>query len=181
MTKRNLCSKPHYWPEAIDIDGDGNLYFSDVVAKKLYCFTRGTDGSLQKQEQLLLQGFKHAAGISIDRGKELLYLGVTLRDDQVSKVLQIPLGLLDRVQEFEYSYEKLKTESSEFLELKSNFQETAAELSSKSAEVETLRKELSDLEMNRSIIWFVAGASVFLIGFLLGLSARRQRRKSPLR
>lgn len=109
MTNRNLCSKAHYWPEAIDFDGQGNLYFSDIVAKKLYRFRREEDGSLGKQEQLLLQGFKHAAGISIDRGNELLYLGVTLRGDQVSKVLQIPLGLLNRGQEFEYSYEKLKS------------------------------------------------------------------------
>jgi hypothetical protein len=108
MTKRNLCSKSHNWPEAIDLDGDGNLYFSDVVAKKLYRFTREGDGSLQKKEELLLQGFKYAAGISIDRENKLLYIGVSLQGEQVSKVLQIPLGLLNRCQDFEYSYENLK-------------------------------------------------------------------------
>ena len=72
MTKRNLCSKSHKWPEAIDIDGDGNLYFSDVVAKKIYRFTREGDRSLKKEEQLLLQGFKHASGISIDRDQHSL-------------------------------------------------------------------------------------------------------------
>jgi SH3 domain protein len=115
----------------------------------------------------------HQAAELIEKNNEL---------KAVNKNLTEELGQTkSRASTLNDSYEKLKTESSEFLELKSNFQETASELSSKSAEVETLRKELSDLEMNRSIIWFVAGASVFLIGFLLGLSARRQRRKSPLR
>jgi hypothetical protein len=108
MTKRNLCSKSHKWPEAIDIDGDGNLYFSDVVAKKIYRFTRERDGSLKKKEELLFKGFKHAAGISIDRENKFLYLGVRLQGDPVSKVLQIPLGLLNRCQDIEYSYENLK-------------------------------------------------------------------------
>lgn len=108
MTKRNLCSISHKWPEAIDIDGHGNLYFSDIVAKKLYRFTRQTDGSLKLKEQLLLEGFKYLAGISIDRENKHLYLGATLQDEQVSKVLQIPLGLLNRCQDFEYSYENLK-------------------------------------------------------------------------
>lgn len=108
MTKRNLCSLSHQWPEAVDIDGDGNLYFTDTVAKKLYRFPRQTDGSLKLKEQLLLEGFKHLAGISIDRENELLYLGAALKDEQVSKVLQIPLGLLNRCQDFEYSYENLK-------------------------------------------------------------------------
>jgi sugar lactone lactonase YvrE len=108
MTKRNLCSESHNWPEAIDFDGDGSLYFSDVVAKKLDRFPREGDGSLQEKEQLLLKGFKHAAGISIDRENKLLYFGVRLQGDRVSKVLQIPLGLLDRCQECDYSYQKLK-------------------------------------------------------------------------
>jgi len=90
------------------MDGDGNLYFSDVVAKKLYRFSRERDGRLIGKEELLLKGFEHAAGISIDRENQLLYFGVRLRDDRVSKVLQIPLGLLDRCQDFEYSYKNLK-------------------------------------------------------------------------
>jgi hypothetical protein len=108
MLTRNLCSKSHKWPEAIDMDGDGNLYFSDAVAKKLYRFTRERDGSLQKKEQLLIQGFKHVGGISIDRQNKLLFLGVRLQGDLVSKVLQIPLELLDHCQDFEYSYKDLK-------------------------------------------------------------------------
>jgi hypothetical protein len=108
MNKRNLCSKSHKWPEAIDIDGDGNLYFSDAVAKELYRFSRERDGSLKNNEELLLKGFKHIGGISIDRQNRLLYLGVTLQEDPVSKVLQIPLGLLNRCQDYKYSYENLK-------------------------------------------------------------------------
>jgi hypothetical protein len=108
MTRRNLCSKSHKWPEAIDMDEDGNLYFSDVVEKKLYRFVRDGDGSLQENEQLLLKGFKHAAGISIDRENKLLYFGVRLPGDRVTKMLQIPLGLLDHSQEYEYSYQNLK-------------------------------------------------------------------------
>lgn len=103
-----ISSQSHKWPEAIDVDGDGHLYVSDVVAKKLYRFKREPDGSLQKVEQLLLEGFEHAAGISIDKDNRLLFLGARLQGDPVSKVLQIPLGLLDRCQDYEYSYAKLK-------------------------------------------------------------------------
>ena len=108
MTKRNLCTKSHKWPEAIDMDGHGALYFSDAVAKKLYRFKRDRDGRLQAEEQLLLKGFKHAGGISIDRENELLYFGVRLKGDRVSKMLQIPLGLLDRSHKYEHSYKNLK-------------------------------------------------------------------------
>jgi hypothetical protein len=57
MTKRNLCTKSHKWPHAIDVDGDGNLYFSDIVAKTLYRFERDGDGRLQEKEQLLLNSY----------------------------------------------------------------------------------------------------------------------------
>lgn len=78
------------------------------------------------------------------------------------------------------SYDTLKKESADFLELKSKHELTSSELSDQTKKAEELEEELSKLLSHRSIIWFLSGAGVLILGVLIGFSARRQRRKSSL-
>lgn len=78
------------------------------------------------------------------------------------------------------SYDTLKKESADFLELKSKYELTSSQLSDQTKKAEELEEELSKLLLHRSIIWFLSGASVLILGILIGFSARRQRRKSSL-
>jgi SH3 domain protein len=76
------------------------------------------------------------------------------------------------------SYETLMAESAEFLKLRSSFDESAAQLSEQKVRVEKYEEELTRLQFHQNIKWFLAGAGVLILGFVVGFSARRQRRKS---
>jgi sugar lactone lactonase YvrE len=97
MAKEELRVGNHKWPESIDLDRDGNLYFTDAIEKALFRIKRNKDGTLASQDEKLLSGFKDAGGISIDRKNNDLYIGVRLRENGgvTSKILQIPLIVFD--------------------------------------------------------------------------------------
>jgi len=78
------------------------------------------------------------------------------------------------------SYDTLKKESADFLELKSKYELASSQLSDQIKKAEELEEELSKLLSHRSIIWFLSGAGVLILGILIGFSAKRQRRKSSL-
>ncbi|MBU4344319.1 MAG: TIGR04211 family SH3 domain-containing protein [Desulfobacteraceae bacterium] len=78
------------------------------------------------------------------------------------------------------SYDTLKKESADFLELKSKYELASSQLSDQTKKAEELEEELSKLLSHRSIIWFLSGAGVLILGILIGFSAKRQRRKSSL-
>lgn len=76
------------------------------------------------------------------------------------------------------SYETLKTESSDFFKLKSNYEKTASQLIEKTKKAEKLEEEATQLYMSRNIRWFLSGAGVLILGFLIGFSSKRQSRRS---
>lgn len=78
------------------------------------------------------------------------------------------------------SYDILKKESADFLELKSKYEVTSSQLADQTKKVENLEGELSKLLSHRNIIWFLSGAGVLVFGILIGFSAKRQRRRPPL-
>jgi len=78
------------------------------------------------------------------------------------------------------SYDALKSESDKMLENQTGYQDSAAQLAEQKQKTETLEAELSKLEMRHHIRWFLSGAAVIFVGFLMGFSARRQRRRSSL-
>jgi SH3 domain protein len=77
-------------------------------------------------------------------------------------------------------YEALKTEAAEFLTLKTNYKRVASQLAEQTAKAKQLEEELSSLEMNTYIKWFLAGSGVLIVGFLIGFSTKRQRRRPAL-
>jgi len=78
------------------------------------------------------------------------------------------------------SYEILKKESSEFIEIKTKYKKSASDLDEQIKKANQMEEELKRLQLHNNIKWFLSGAGVLLFGFLVGLSAKRQRRKSSL-
>ena len=77
-------------------------------------------------------------------------------------------------------YQKLKADSAQFLTLKSKYDKAAAQLEEQTKRADTLEEQLNRFEMNQYIKWFLAGSGVLLVGFIIGFSARRQRRRPSL-
>lgn len=77
-------------------------------------------------------------------------------------------------------YDSLKTESTDFLKLKSQFKKVNTELEETKTKADKYEDETSRLLRNQNIKWFLAGAGVLLIGFIIGFSSRRQKRRSSL-
>ncbi len=83
--------------------------------------------------------------------------------------------------ELSKSYETLKTDSADFIKLKSSYLKSTSQLAEQTKKAEKLEDELTKLQWNQNIRWFLSGAGVLLLGFIIGLSIKRQRRRSALR
>jgi SH3 domain protein len=77
-------------------------------------------------------------------------------------------------------YEALKAEAAEFLTLKADYNRAASQLAEQTAKAKKLEEQLSSLAMNAYIKWFLAGSGVLIIGFIIGFSTKRQRRRPAL-
>ena len=77
-------------------------------------------------------------------------------------------------------YETLKTEVAEFLTLKSRYDIAASQLAEQTARADKLEDQLTKLELSYYIKWFLAGSGVLVVGFLIGFSTKRQRRRPAL-
>jgi SH3 domain protein len=77
-------------------------------------------------------------------------------------------------------YETLKAEAAEFLTLKTNYNRATSQLAEQTAKANQLEEQVSSLEMNTYIKWFLAGSGVLIVGFLIGFSTKRQRRRPAL-
>ena len=78
------------------------------------------------------------------------------------------------------TYQELKAGSAEFLTLKTKYQKVSEQLAAQSQKASQLDKELSKVELNQYIKWFLAGSGVLLVGFIVGFSAKRGRRRPSL-
>ncbi len=77
-------------------------------------------------------------------------------------------------------YAELKSDSSDFFSLKKRYEQAAGQLQEKTERANKLEEEVSRLQLNRNIRWFLSGAGVLALGFLIGFSAKKQRRRSSL-
>jgi SH3 domain protein len=77
-------------------------------------------------------------------------------------------------------FEGLKSESAEFIKLRTNYKKASKQLAEKSQRLADLEEQISRLELYHYIKWFLVGAGVLLVGFIIGFSAKRQRRRSSL-
>ena len=77
-------------------------------------------------------------------------------------------------------FETLKTESKDFLAMKASYDRASQELKTKTEQVEQLQQEVEGLRNSQTLRWFVAGASIILVGFVIGFVSRRPKRRSSL-
>ena len=78
------------------------------------------------------------------------------------------------------SYEKLKKDAVGFLELKARHDKTVERLSTQTQKANALDKELNSTLKKQNIRWFLGGAGVLVLGFVVGFSTKRQKRHSSL-
>ena len=110
-----ICTNtPHKWPESIDIDKKGNLYFTDTSEGTLYKIKRNDDKTLEP-ETALIRELKGAGGISIDREKNVLYLGAVIESNEgdMSKIFRIPLRIFESDAELPLTYKELNKYASD--------------------------------------------------------------------
>jgi len=84
------------------------------------------------------------------------------------------------LKDLQKDYEKLKSGAAEYLELKAKHQQTATHLADQTKRANQLETEFTELVRNRNIKWFLSGAGVLILGFIVGYSSKRQRRRSSL-
>jgi len=77
-------------------------------------------------------------------------------------------------------YEMLKKTSAGALDLKAKYEMASQQLAKQSQRAAQLEEQLAKVELNQYIKWFLAGSGVLLVGFFIGFSTRRQRRRSSL-
>ncbi len=78
------------------------------------------------------------------------------------------------------SYQKLKSGSAEYLDVKSRYEMMVVQLDQQKKRAQDIEKELESIRFHKNIRWFLSGAVVLIIGFLIGFSSRHQRRRSSL-
>jgi SH3 domain protein len=78
------------------------------------------------------------------------------------------------------SYETLRRDSADFLKLKENHQQTADQLTELTAKAQKYEEALTRIQKRQIFRWVLTGAGILLVGFLIGMSSRRQKRRSSL-
>lgn len=74
-------------------------------------------------------------------------------------------------------YDELKTGSADYIGLKSKYDSTIQSLTAQTAKVKTLESKISTYYIK----WFIAGASVLFLGWLIGLISRKKKNYSSIR
>ena len=77
-------------------------------------------------------------------------------------------------------YDSLKAGSADYIELKEKYKTVSGQLTEQTKRADALDEDLKAIEINQYIKWFLAGSGVLLVGFIVGFSARRQRRRPSL-
>ena len=76
-------------------------------------------------------------------------------------------------------YENLQKEAAQVIHTKKLLMETQKELSKVRARLATAQKKVHDLEAGSSVKWFLAGAGVLLLGWIIGLATAKKKRRRP--
>lgn len=146
--------------------------------KEGWVLNRYLTGKITNNIKLKLLKKKHKALVA--QSTTLLEEKVKLKEE--NKKFKTELDKVQKeAEELKMSYGALKTESADYINLKSKYTKTASQLSEYTEKSELLEKELTKLEFRQTVRWLLTGAGVLLLGFLIGFSARRQHRRTTLR
>jgi len=128
---------------------------------------------------VLLEQLQEKYDVVNQQSAALLEENTRLKDE--NKELKSTLSTTQQtLQELDKDYKELKAGSAEFLSLKAKYKQASEHLTAQTKKAEKLDEELGRIEMNQYIKWFLAGSGVLLVGFIIGFSARKQRRRPSL-
>ena len=131
--------------------------------------------SPEKPSSILLTGLQSEYDQLLQKAKTIREENLMLKKDNntLSRELTASQKELKTVTD---EYNTLKEESADFISLKSSYENTKNNLSEHEKKVAIMEKKL----VNKNIILFLTGAVVLLIGFIIGFSSKKQRRRSLL-
>lgn len=139
---------------------------------KRYLTNRETDGRKLKRLQSLHKTLTL-------QNADLLKENKALKKDAAKHKTDLD-QTTQKLQELDGAYQSLKSESSNYLKLKAIHAKAVKQLNDHTETVATLKAKVDKLESRQTIRWFLTGAGVLVLGFVIGFSTRRQRRKSSL-
>lgn len=96
--------------------------------------------------------------------------------DKVKSENQALSGTREKLINLEKDYNTLKEKSSTFLVMEQKYNEAAKQLEKQKESIAKLKSQLK----NEDMIWFLSGAGVLVVGIILGIGARKQKRSSLL-
>jgi SH3 domain protein len=133
----------------------------------------------QTPESIQLEALKKNHSALQTKAASLMEENKALKDE--NKTLAMNLNTSETKQKsLNKSYETLKKESKQFLDLQAKYKESTSKLAAQTQKAEKYEDELTKLLWNKNIKWFLSGAGVLILGFIIGFSTKRQRRHSSL-
>lgn len=125
---------------------------------------------LQNKHMVALKNLEIETEKALTFGKENKELRVALNSSQ------------KKLESVKQDYTSLINESKDFIDLKKEHTKNLTNLRKATSELDQLRKENEELRSSTNIIWFLSGAAVvivsWLIGFVMGKIKGRSRRHS---
>lgn len=85
-----------------------------------------------------------------------------------------------KLAEVSQAYESLRSESTDFLKVKEEADSLQAQLGKVSQRAELLEDDLNRMERRQIFRWFLSGAGVLFLGWIVGFISRPKRRHSSL-
>jgi SH3 domain protein len=133
----------------------------------------------KKPNRMILEGLIKKNKVLVDQNESLLREHSELKE----KSKELEVGFADKQKELQKAvdaYETLKRESAEFLKLKSSYAKSKKNQNDMVKKTGKMEEELNYLRTQHIFKWFLVGAGVLLLGFIIGFSARRSRRRPSL-
>ena len=165
--------------EAVDVLETENGWSRVMLAngKEGWVITRFLTSS--RPSRLVLESLRREHDKLLAEIKDLRQQNMSLAAEkqQFSKELR---QNKNRITELSRSFETLKTESADFIQLQSDYKNSMTALKQQTQKASELNAEVEKLRWNQNIRWFLSGAGVLLLGFIIGFSTKRQRRRSSL-
>ncbi len=157
--------------------GDQWTYVQLPNGKQGWVLSRFLTG--KKPAFLELEDLKNKHKLLMSKVKSLLEKNTKLKEE--NKDLKSKLDDNEKkLDEISNSYDDLKKDSAEFLELKANHSDLSSRFAEQIKKSKTMEEMLVELQKNQNIKWVIVGASVLLVGFIIGFGTRRQRKRSSL-
>lgn len=164
--KLELIEKGENWSEVRLETGKVGYMLNRFITATPPCHT--TLGKLEKKHQVLVTQ-------SAEPLKEVARL--TNENEQ----LQTNFAAIEHsLNNLQVEHEALKKESKEFLDIKAKYTTATQQLAEQSAKVEKLEAETARVGWNQNIRWFLSGAGVLLLGYIIGFFSKRRRRRPSL-